>query len=132
MLFEQWQSLLLFPIRCCDPVDLSCAVGSVRAADTSTPLEVQSGLTKGDYSVIDYSIQCGSLDVGVSVLAACWFAASSVVLALVVAAFPFLPCGLALSAELRLYPVLCFQSWNFDGDIEYLSLETVFNWPLLT
>ena len=96
-------------------LDLSYAVGSVRAADTSILLEVQSGLTKGDYSVIDCSMQCGSLDVRVSVPAACWFAACSVVPALVVAAFPFLPCGLALSAELRLYPVFCFQSWNFDG-----------------
>ena len=109
-------------------LDLSYAVGSVRAADTSIVLEVQSGLMKGDYSVIDDIMQCCSVDVGVSVLAACWFAASSVVLALVVAAFPFLPCGLALSAELRLYPVFCFQSWNFDGDIGFLSLEAVFNW----
>ena len=51
-------------------------------------------------------MEFGSLDVGVSVLAACWFAASSVVLALVVAVFRFLACFLALSAELRLYPLL--------------------------
>ena len=51
---------------------------------------------KGDYSVIDYSMQCGSLDVGVFVPAACSFAASSVVPAPVVAAFPFLSCGLGV------------------------------------
>ena len=82
-------------------LDLSYAVGSVRAADASIPLEAQSGLMKGDYSVIDYSMQCGSFDVGVSLLAACSSAASSVVLAPVVAAFPFPSCGLALSAEFR-------------------------------
>ena len=63
--------------------------------------------------LIDYSTQCGSFDVGVSLPAAC-SAASSVVPAPVVAAFPFPSCGLALSAELRLYPVFCFQSWNVD------------------
>ena len=109
-------------------LDLSCAVGSVRAADTSILLEEQSGLTKGDYSAIDCSMQYGSLDVGVSVLAACWSAAFSVVPAFVVAAFPFSPCGLALSADLWLHPGLCFQSWNFGGDMAHLSLETVFNW----
>ena len=57
-------------------LDLSYAVGSVRAADTSILLEVQSGLMKGDYSVIDYSMQCGSFDVWVSLPAACSSAAS--------------------------------------------------------
>ena len=38
-------------------LDLSFAVGSARAADISVLLEVQSGLMKGDYSVIDYSMQ---------------------------------------------------------------------------
>ena len=94
-----------------DVVGLSYVVGSVRAVDATILLDVQSGLMKGYHSVIDYSMQCGSFDVGVSVLAACWFSACSVVPAFVVAAFPFLPCGLALSAELRLYPVFCFQSW---------------------
>ena len=87
-------------------LDLSCAVGSVRAADTSILLEEQSELTKGDYSVIDCSMQYGSLDVGVSVLAACWSAASSVVPAFVVVVFPSSPCCLALSADFRLYPGL--------------------------
>ena len=91
-------------------LDLSCA---------SVLLEEQSGLMKGDYSVIDYSMQYGPLNVGVSVVAAYWFAA-----------FPFPPCGLALSAELRLYPDLCFQSSNFD-DMACSSLETVFNWTFL-
>ena len=104
----------------CDPV------GSVRAADASIPLEVQSGLMKGDGSIIDYSMQCGSFDVGVSLPAACLSAASPVVLALAVAALPFPSCGLALSAELRLYPVFCFQSWNVDCVICYLSPEMVF------
>ena len=85
-------------------------------------LEAQSGLMKGDYSVIDYSMQCGSFDVWVSLPAACSSAASPVVPAPAVAAFPFLSCGLALSAELRLYFVFCFQSWNFDDVIGYLSL----------
>ena len=109
-------------------LDLSYAVGSVRAADASILLEAQSGLVKGDYSVIDCSMQCGSFDVGVSLPAACSSAASSVVLALVVAAFPFPSCGLALSAELRLYPVFCFQSWNVDYVICYLSPEMVSLW----
>ena len=78
-------------------------------------LEAQSGLMKGDYSVIDYSMQCGSFEFWVSLPAACSSAASPVVLAPAVAAFPFPSCGLALSAELRLYPVFCFQSWNVDG-----------------
>ena len=47
---EQWHFLLLFPVRC----------GPLR-------LEAQTGLMKGDYSIIDYSMQCGSFDVGVSV-----------------------------------------------------------------
>ena len=34
-------------------------------------LEAQSGLMKGDYSAIVYSMQCGSFDVGVSLPAAC-------------------------------------------------------------
>ena len=108
----------MFPIRCWVLailwLDLSFAVVSVRVADTSIFLEVQ----------------CGSLDVGVSVLAACSCAASSSVPAPVVAAFPFLSCGLALSAELRLYPV-CFQSWNFDGVIGSLSLEMALHWTFL-
>ena len=112
-------------------LDLSYAVGSVRAGDASILLEAQSGLMKGDYSVIDYSMQCGSLDVGVSVLAAYSFGASSVVLAPVVAVFPFPLCGLALSAELRLYPVFFFQSWNFDGVVCHLSLDMVSHWTLL-
>ena len=58
----------------------------------------------------------------------CWSAASSVVLAFVVAAFPFPPCCFALSAELRRYCGVCFQSCNFDGDMAYLSLEKVCNW----
>ena len=86
---------------------------------------------KGDYSVIDCSMQCGSLDVGFSVLAACSSAASSVVPAPVVAAFPFPSCGLALSAELRLYPVFCFQSWNVDCVICYLSPEMVSCWTFM-
>ena len=86
-------------------LDLSNAI-----ADATILLEAQSGVMKGDYSVTDYSMQCGSFDVGVSLPAACSSAASSVV----PAPFPFLSCGLALSAELRLYPVFCFQSWNVD------------------
>ena len=78
-----------------------------------------SGLMKGDYSVIDYSMQNESFDVGVSLPAACSSAASPVVvLAPAVAASPFPSCGLALSAELRLYPVFCFQrvpTLNFAG-----------------
>ena len=109
-------------------LDPSYAVGSVRAADASIFLEAQSGLLKRDYSVIDYSMQCGSFDVGVSVPAACSSAASSVVLAPVVVAFPFPSCGLALSAELGLYPVFCFQSWNVDCVICYLSPEMVSLW----
>ena len=35
-------------------LDLSYAVGSVRAADTSVPLEELSGLINGDYSVVDF------------------------------------------------------------------------------
>ena len=109
-------------------LDLSYAVGSVRAADASIPLEVQSGLMKGDDSVIDYSMQFGSFDVGVSLPAACSSAASLVVvLAPAVAASPFPSCGLALSGELRLYPVFCFQSWNVDCVICYLSPEMVFS-----
>ena len=107
-------------------LDLSYAVGSVLAAGASIPLEVQSGLMKGDDSIIDYSMQFGSFDVGVSLPAACWSAASPVVPALAVAALPFPSCGLALSAELRLYPVFCFQSWNVDCIICYLSPEMVF------
>ena len=112
-------------------LDLSYAVGSVRAQDASILLEAQSGLMNGDYSVIDYSMQCGSLDVGVSMPAACLSAASSVVLAPVVAAFPFPSCGLALCAELRLFLVFWFQSLNFDGVICYLSLEMVSHWTFL-
>ena len=110
---------------------LSCADGSVRAADASIlNLDSQSGLMKGDYSVIDYSMHCGSFDVEVSVPAACSSAASSVVPALVpvVAAFSFPSCGLALSAELRLYPVFRFQSWNVDCVICCLSPEMVSLW----
>ena len=118
-------SILAFAILWLDP---SYAVGSVRAADASILLEAQSGLMKGDYSVIDYSMQCGSFDVGASVPAACSSAASSVVPATVVVAFPFSSCGLALSAELRLYPVFCFQSWNVDYVICYLSPEMVSLW----
>ena len=92
-------------------------------------LEVQSGLMKGDYSVIDYSMQHGSFDVGVSLPAACSSAASPVVvLASAVAAFPFSSCGLALSAELRLYPVFCFQPWNVDYVIGNLSPDFEFCW----
>ena len=101
----------------------------MRAADASILLEAQSGLMKGDYSVVDYSMRCGSFDVVVSMPAACSSAASSVVLALVVAAFPFLSCGLAVSAELRLYPVFCFQSWNVDCVIGYLRVpKWYFSW----
>ena len=107
-------------------LDLSYAVGSVLAASALIPLEVQSGLMKGDDSIIDYSMQFGSFDVGVSLPAACSSAAFPVVSAPAVAAFPFLSCGLALSAELRLYPVFCFQSWNVDYVICYLSPEMVF------
>ena len=57
-------------------LDVSYAVGSVRAADASILL---TGLVKGAYSVIDCSMRCGSFDVGVSVPAACSSAASSVV-----------------------------------------------------
>ena len=91
-------------------------------------LEVQSGLMKGD-SVIDYSMQNGSFDVGVSLPAACSSAASPVVvLAPAVAASPFPSCGLALSAELRLYPVFCFQPWNVDYVIGNLSPDFEFCW----
>ena len=76
----------------------------------------QSGLMKGDYSVVDFSMQCGSFDVGVSLPAP------------VLAAFPFPSCGLALSAELRLYLVFCFQSWNVDCVICYLSPEMASCW----
>ena len=110
-------------------LDLSYAVDSVRAADASILLEVQSGLMKGDYSVVDYSMQHGSFDVGVSLLAACSSAASPVVvLASAVAAFPFSSCGLALSAELRLFPVFCFQPWNVDYVIGILSPDFEFCW----
>ena len=109
-------------------LDLSYAVGSVRAAGASIPLEVQSGLMTGDDSIIDYSMQFGSFDVGVSLPAACSSAAFSVVSAPAVAAFPFPLCGLALSAELRLYPVFCFQPWNVDCVMCYLSPEMVFFW----
>ena len=130
VLFEQWQSLLLFPNSMWAFailwLDLSYAVGSVCCSSyASILLEAQSGLMKGDYSVIHYSMQCCSFDVGVSLPAACSSAASSVVPAPVVAAFPFPSCGLALSAELRLYPVFCFQSWNVDCVICYLSPEMV-------
>ena len=84
---------------------------------------------KGDYSVIDYSMQNGSFDVGVSLPAACSSAASPVVvLAPAVAASPFPSCGLALSAELRLYPVFCFQPWNVDYVIGNLSPDFEFCW----
>ena len=104
---------------------------SVRAADASILLEAQSGLMKGNYSVVDYSMLCGSFDVGFSLLAACSFAASSVVLAPVVASFPFPSCGLALSAELRLNHVFCFQSWNVYCVICYLSPEMVSCWTFM-
>ena len=79
---------------------------------------------KGDYSVIDYSMQNGSFDVGVSLPAACSSAASPVVvLALAVAASPF-----PLSAELRLYPVFCFQPWNVHYVIGNLSPDFEFCW----
>ena len=103
-------------------------LSAVRAADASILLEAQSGLMKGDYSVIDNFMQCGSFDVGVSLPAACSSAASSFVLALVFAAFPFPSCGLALSAELRLYPVFCFQSWNVAHVICHLSPKMVSLW----
>ena len=100
-------------------------------------LEAQSGLMKGDYSVIDYSMQCGSFDVWVSLMAACSSATSLVVSALAVAAFPFPSCGLALSAELRLYPVFCFQPWNVDyvignlsPDMEFAGCSFAFSWTL--
>ena len=109
-------------------LDLSYAVGSVRAAGALIPPEVQSGLMTGDDSIIDYSMQFGSFDVGVSLPAACSSAAFPVVSAPAVAAFPFPSCGLALSAELRLYPVYCFQPWNVDCVICYLSPEMVFSW----
>ena len=105
-------------------LDLSYAVGSVRAGDASILLEAQSGLVKGEDSVVDYSMQCGSFDVVVSVLAVCSSGASSVVPALVVAAFPFPSCGLAL-------PVFCFQSWNVDCVIGYLSPEMVPLWMFM-
>ena len=103
-----------FDVGPCDPV-----VGS----------EAQSGLMKGDYSVIDYSMQCGSFDVGVSLHAACSSAASSVVPATCCRRVPrFLRVVLPSSAELRLYPVFCFQSWNVDCVICYLSPEMVSCW----
>ena len=68
-------------------LDLSYAVGSVRAAGALIPPEVQSGLMTGDDSIIDYSMQFGSFDVGVSLPAACSSAAFPVVSAPAVAAF---------------------------------------------
>ena len=80
-------------------------------------------------SVIDYSMQNGSFDVWVSLPAACSSAASLVVvLAPAVAASPFPSCGLALSAELRLYPVFCFQPWNVDCVVGNLSPDFEFCW----
>ena len=49
-------------------------------------------------------------------------------LASAVAAFPFSSCGLALSAELRLHPVFCFQPWNVDYVIGILSPDFEFCW----
>ena len=105
---------------------MSFAVGSVSAADTSILLEEQSGLMKGDDSVIDYSMQNGSLDVGVR--AGCVLVCRVSCCACVCRCPVPVPCGLALSAELRLYPGLFFQLWNFDCDMAHLSLQTVFNW----
>ena len=132
VLFEQWQSLLLFPIRCgslrpCGWIRVMLSALCVQQT-LRFFLEAQSGLLKRDHPVIDYSMQCGSFDVGVSVPAACSSAASSVVPALVAFAFPFPSCGLALSAELGLYPVVCFQSWNVDCVICYRSPEMVSLW----
>ena len=79
-----------------------------------------------------YSMQCGSFDVGVSCrLLARLPRLLFVVPAPVVAAFPFPSCGLAFSAELQLYPVFWFQSWNFGSFICYLSPEMVSHWTFL-
>ena len=73
----------------CDPVVGSELCCWLCAAGASIPLEVQSGLMKGDDSLIDYSMQFCSFDVGVSLPAACSSAAFPVVPAPAVAAFPF-------------------------------------------
>ena len=94
----------------CDAVSSERACGAVssvplkgRAGDgsltVSTTIE-NCGHSKGGCSIIDNSMQCGSLvDVCLSVLAV------------------LLPCGLALSAESWGFPGICFQTWNLDdGD----------------
>ena len=101
-------------------LDLSNAV-----ADASILLEAQSGLMKGDYSVIDYSMQCGSFDVGVSLPAACSSAASSVVPALVVAAF----CLLLSVMECRLRYLLLESRNGILLDLCLFSLTLdCFSW----
>ena len=86
---------------------LTVSGGAITTFISDEKLVSESGNSIED-ETIDYSV-----DVGLSVLAACWFAAfSPFVLALSAA---FCPCGSTHSLELRSFPGLGFQHCIFDG-----------------